>query len=317
MSRTHTLIKAFAVLLSLALSSTVAAAQYKAVRVQMPSFALTTLPGLIAHDQGYDHDAGLDFTFTQAPGSIGVKAMLAGDVDFSLSVGSIISAAVTRAPVQVLAVHIAKSFYYLYAKKQLTTVKSLEGKSLGIGAIGDSTNNAAIQALKAGKADVSSVNFVSMGIDNVPASLLSGALDSGVVTPPRDIMLDRSDKFINLGFLGDYLVSPNSGFGTTKKLIEEQPELVQKVTDVIMRASKTLIEDRKVAEASMVKFLKLSPEDAALAWDKYIKYFLTDGIIDEESQKSVIADQIAFLKTRGTPPNPADIFAFRFVEKQK
>lgn len=109
-------------------------------------------------------------------------------------------------------------------------------------------------------------------------------------------------------------------------MIDEQPELVQRVTDVIMRGSKFLTENRQGGVEAMMKHMKMSAEDAAVAWDRYTPYFLSSGvidepsqktIIDEPSQKSIIDDQVAVLKVRGAKPTPADVFDFQFAAHVK
>jgi NitT/TauT family transport system substrate-binding protein len=290
------------------------AAEPKTVKVVLASYGLTFIPALIAHDQGFDREQGLDFAFTQAPGSIGVKAMLAGDVEFSLSAGASLSAIVAGAPLRVIGVHIPMSFYYLYAKKEYPKISDLAGKSLGIGAIGDSTDIAARKALAAGKVDASTVNFVSMGIENVPPSLIAGALDAGVVTPPRDIAVERTGKFVNLGFLGSYLPTPSSGFATTKKLIDTNPELVQRFTNAVMKGSDFLLKNKEGGVAAIMKYMKLSKEDAELAYQRYVPMFLKDGVVDLKTQQNTIDDQAKTIRTRRVPA-PADVFDLSFVKK--
>jgi ABC-type nitrate/sulfonate/bicarbonate transport system substrate-binding protein len=286
------------------------------VRVVVPSFNLSTLPTLIASDLGLDREAGMRFIFTQAAGSIGLKAMLAGEFEFSLSPGAATSAAVTGAPVRVIVVHIAKSFYYLISQKSYTSVAQLAGKSVGVGAIGDSTDVAARAALLAAGVDTSNVNFVAMGIDNVPAALIAGALDAGVVTPPRDIMLGHSGKLSNLKFLGDYLPPPNSGVATTAKMISQRPELVQKFVDTAMRGHRILVSDKAKGAAGIEKYMQMSKEDSALAWDRYIEQFTPAGTISPELQAVVLRDQIEQLKPRAKP-TAASVFDMQFVEKAK
>ena len=67
---------------------------------------------------------------------VAIKAMLAGDFDFTLAAGSAMTAAVSGAPVRVIYVHVAKSLYFLYAREGISDLKGLEGKRVGIDAIG-------------------------------------------------------------------------------------------------------------------------------------------------------------------------------------
>jgi ABC-type nitrate/sulfonate/bicarbonate transport system substrate-binding protein len=98
------------------------------VRFVFPVPAMTMLPMQIASVQGFDREEGFTATFLQAPGTTGVRALQAGEVDFSESAGASLAAAVQGAPVRIVIVHVAKSLFWLYAQRDLTQPGDLRGR---------------------------------------------------------------------------------------------------------------------------------------------------------------------------------------------
>jgi ABC-type nitrate/sulfonate/bicarbonate transport system substrate-binding protein len=120
--------------------------------------------------------------------------MLAGDFDFTLAAGSALTAAVSGAPVKVIYVHVAKSLYFLYAREGISDLKGLEGKRVGIDAIGGTQDLAVRQDMRLAGADDTKTIFLAMGYQNTPPSMIAGAIDAGVTTPPKEFQLIDRDQ---------------------------------------------------------------------------------------------------------------------------
>src|SRR3954463_13673702 len=71
------------------------------VRFVFPVPAMTMLPMQVASALGFDREEGFTATFVQAPGTTGVRALQAGEVEFSESAGASLAAAVQGAPVRI------------------------------------------------------------------------------------------------------------------------------------------------------------------------------------------------------------------------
>src|SRR3954447_2942782 len=86
------------------------------LRFNYPVANISTLPMHIASVRGYDKEEGFTAVLTPIPGTTGVQAMLAGEFEFSLSVGASLAAAVQGAPVRLVLVQVDKPPYFLYGK---------------------------------------------------------------------------------------------------------------------------------------------------------------------------------------------------------
>src|SRR5712692_8584008 len=176
------------------------------LRFVYPVASVTMLPMTIAADRGFDKQEGFTSAFTLASGTVGIQAILAGQFDFTMSAGAGLAAAVQGAPIRVVAVHVAKSLFYLYAKPEIKQIKDLAGKSIAVDAVGGSQDVAARLVLQRNGVDPRTLTFIGMGGANIPGALLAGSIDAGVIAPPQDVKF-RNTKFVNLGFLGDELPS--------------------------------------------------------------------------------------------------------------
>lgn len=284
----------------------------RTVRFIIPSFGMTMIPTLTASALGMDRAAGMEFTFGQAPGSIGIRAMIAGEYDFSLSAGAAVTAAVQGAPVRVIAVHIAKSFYYMYGRAGVRGLDDLAGRTIGIGAVGDSTDIAARNAIRAAGGDPTRATYVAMGIDNVPQALIAGSIEAGVITPPRDLIVEKAGGFRQLGFLGDHLPTPTSGVATTRQVIEREPDLVRQVLRVVMRGQAAFTGDRATGEAMLARWLRMDAADSAIAWERAVPHFNAQGGLSDDVQATIIESQRGAIRVRQQREvNP--VFDLRFL----
>lgn len=306
---------AFAALCAFTTAS--AAQNHGEVKFFTPGAAVTMLPMHVAMVQGYDKEAGFNATLTQTTGAIGVKAMLAGDFDFGMSAGSSLTAAVSGAPVRIIYAHVAKSLFYFYAQDGLTDVKQLEGKKIGVDAIGGSQDIAARLAMRAGGANPANAIFLGMTFKQIPGAMIAGALDAAVITPPTDLQLINSGKkFVKLGFLGDYQTSLTGGLATTENTIKRRPDLVRAVVRAHYKAHQFILKERDATIRIMAKYLALAEADARITYDNLIGHYTKTGMITADEQKVMIEDQVKALNAKRAPPAD-EIFVFRFVSEIK
>jgi NitT/TauT family transport system substrate-binding protein len=271
------------------------------------------LPMHVASVLGFDREEGFTATFVQAPGTTGVRALQAGEVDFSESAGASLAAAVQGAPIRIVIVHVAKSLYWLYAKPEVTQIGDLHGRSLAVDALGGSQDVAARLRLQRHGVDPGSIYFISMGGPQIPGALIAGAVDAGVIAPPQDIQLRREGSFTNLGFLGDDLPSLTSGLGTTETLIAQKPEMVRAAVRAALKGQRFIQNNRAGTIPLMAEYMSLSQDEAALAYDNAVQHYTADGRVSVELQERMVRDQIEAVKPEREPV-AQDLFVLRFVD---
>jgi NitT/TauT family transport system substrate-binding protein len=291
-----------------------AAEQFGNLRFATPGPTITTLPMQIASEKGMDKEEGFTAIVTTSTGSIGVKAMLSGDFDLTLSAGAALTAAVSGAPIKVVYVHVAKPLYFLYAREGVENIKALEGLRVGIDAVGGTGDIALRRAMQAAGAGAGKATFLAMGFQTIPSSMLAGAIDAGVLTPPTEFRLANSGKtFVNLGFLGDYALGLTGGIATTDKMIKERPQALRAVLRAQAKAHRFIFENRAETIGVMSRFLNLTREDADRSYDSTVRpHYRETGEIPVALQQEFIDEQGRMLKLPRTP-QPATLFNFSFI----
>ena len=291
-----------------------AAEQLGTLRFATPGPTITTLPMQIASEKGMDKEEGFTAAFTNTTGSVAIKAMLAGDFDVTLSVGGSLTAGVSGAPTKVIYVHVAKPLYFLYGREGVANVKALEGLRVGVDATGGSGEFALRRAMQAAGADPSKATFLAMGFQNTPPSLIAGAVDAAVLTPPTEFQLAKSGKtFVNLVFLGDYAAGLTGGVGTTDKMIRERPNALRAVLRAQAKAHRFVLENRAETIAVMSRFLNMSADDAAKSYDSTVlPHYSKTGDIPVAVQQAVVDEQGRMLKLSKTP-QLSTLFDFSFI----
>ena len=224
------------------------------------------------------------------------------------------TAGVSGAPTKVIYVHVAKPLYFLYGREGVANVKALEGLRVGVDATGGSGEFALRRAMQAGGADPSKATFLAMGFQNTPPSLIAGAVDAAVLTPPTEFQLAKSGKtFVNLGFLGDYAAGLTGGVGTTDKMIRERPNALRAVLRAQAKAHRFVLENRAETIAVMSRFLNMSADDAAKSYDSTVlPHYSKTGDIPVAVQQAVVDEQGRMLKLSKTP-QLSTLFDFSFI----
>jgi len=272
------------------------------VTVSYPTAVVTMTGFYIASQEGYLREEGVDAEMVRMTGTASAQAMTAGQTDFGMSAGALLAAYVRGAPIHIVFVQIDKPLYRLFAQPEMQSVRDLAGKSVGIGAIGDSTHLAASAGLRAGGQDPERVTFLGnvTGADAI-AALESGAMTAAVVSPPFDAMAYRLG-LRDLGFLGNHLDYLTSGLATHERHIREHPDLVQGVVRAELKAHRFMQQNREATIAHMVRFQDVSQEDAALAYDSYMQYLTRDGTSTPETLERILQDQRRELAQQGADP---------------
>ena len=111
-------------------------AQLKTVRLAYTGVSEGMIPNLIAHRKGFYKEQGLDVVDIAIRGSLGVKALIGGSVDYSTASGSTTAAALRGLGVKLTYIVSAKPSFHLIAHPSIRSVKDLKGKSIGISSRG-------------------------------------------------------------------------------------------------------------------------------------------------------------------------------------
>src|ERR1041384_8748114 len=106
------------------------------VNVAVPSFSMSLVAFMAAKERGYYRQEGLDVNFVLMPAAIASRALIAGNVDFATVGGSALTASLGGAALRLLFSSFNRSLFWLYSRPEITDVKQLKDKKVGVSSIG-------------------------------------------------------------------------------------------------------------------------------------------------------------------------------------
>ncbi|TMA56347.1 MAG: hypothetical protein E6J73_21275, partial [Deltaproteobacteria bacterium] len=113
------------------------------VRFAYPAKSLYYLPITMGRDKGIFEAEGIDLQMVLVASTIQVTALTTGDIDFSGAQSQVMAGAARGLPVKVVGFLTIKPSFWLMARPEIKSMTELKKKTIGITAIGSSTDTLA------------------------------------------------------------------------------------------------------------------------------------------------------------------------------
>src|SRR5580765_8057719 len=110
------------------------------IRVSVTNYNMSYLAAGVAAKRGFFKEEGLDVEIVRMNANVAMSSLISGDVDYTMIFASVIRAAMRGIPLKVIAVLIDSPPYAFIARPEITAVKALKGKTVGIGVHGSSND---------------------------------------------------------------------------------------------------------------------------------------------------------------------------------
>jgi NitT/TauT family transport system substrate-binding protein len=181
-----------------ALRSTRSEGQGKQITLAYCSQLLCGVPYEVARSAGYFRNRGLDVQIVHSRGGVGaMQALVGGAVDYAATsldvaiqayanVGADIRRFAVTGRLPLFAVVTAPT-----AASQIQSIKDLEGRTVGVGALGGADHALTLYLLKQAGANAQKVRFATVGV-NLLETLRQNQMDAGVVQEPALTLLRRA-----------------------------------------------------------------------------------------------------------------------------
>jgi NitT/TauT family transport system substrate-binding protein len=191
------LLKGASVIASVVPALRPAAAQGKKVKLAFCSQLLCVIPYEVARAGGHFQRHGLDveLIYTRG-GSAAMQALVGGAVDYAATALDVaIQAYAKGADIRRFATTGRLPLFALATAPktaaQIQGVKDLEGKTVGVSALGNADHALLLFLLKQANADAAKVQFAMLGV-NLLEALRQAQVDAGLVQEPALTLLQRS-----------------------------------------------------------------------------------------------------------------------------
>jgi NitT/TauT family transport system substrate-binding protein len=174
-----------------------ATAQGKRVTLAYCSQLLCGVPYEVARSAGLFKTHGLDVELVyMRGGGAAMQALVGGAVDYAATALDVaIQAYVKNADIRRFAVTGRLPLFAVVTAPStaaaITGIKQLEGRAVGVSALGNADHALTLYLLKQAGADASKVQFATMGV-NLLEALRQGQIDAGLVQEPALTLLQRA-----------------------------------------------------------------------------------------------------------------------------
>jgi NitT/TauT family transport system substrate-binding protein len=245
-----------------------------------------------------------------------IAALVAGELDFSTTVGAGISATMRGLPIKrVLYIQQFVTFA-LMAAPEIKSVRDLVGKSVGAVALTDATAIAAREILKGNGIDPSAVNFFyTQSTESSRTALTSKKLAAAMLPPPFAEETQRR-AFNRLAEAKDY--SPLSGIGllASADTLKTNPAKGVSVIRAVLQTMNYMRDPKNHGELVdyVLKIHKIDTNVAAHALQTVMAVYSKDGTKPRELVQKEIDIYRESLKI-AQPFTPEDLEDMSFARK--
>ena len=253
------------------------------VTIATPSRGLFEFPVVVAMRKGFYKDEGIDVDKVQMQPALGVKALISGDVDYLLAWGSALRAAVTGVPIKAVVGIAGRPLHVLVARPNVKTPKDLKGRVIGVDSVAGTVDYLARVAVRHfGFEPERDVNIIVTGESPTRlAALHSGAIDATPIDVAFAVKAE-DEGFRRLVYLGDLIELPLSGIAVTDQKLQTHREQVRKVVRATVRGTRYFKQNRNDTVQMLADYLRITPMQAAKAYDTSVNSFSNDGMISDK-----------------------------------
>jgi NitT/TauT family transport system substrate-binding protein len=230
---------------------------------------------------------------------VAVPALMSGEIQYTLTFGNLLTAAMQGMPFKQLAVLTEKPLHHIVSRPEIKTLADLRGKKIGTQRIGGSDHLAAEAILEAKGLEPAEVQFVTLGADEpVRMEMLKkGLVDAISVSPPGPMRLQK-EGFHILGGPKDLKVgSPIAAISITDARLKENREQAKKVLRAHVRALRFIRERKEEVILIMMQWLQQTREVAAESYDLIVPSFSPDGGTSDATYQFAIDTRLKSLKS--------------------
>jgi NitT/TauT family transport system substrate-binding protein len=275
--------------------------------------SLSIGPLLYGIQKGFYKDEGIDLLYMSIRADLGIKALLAGELDYIYSAGTAIRGAVQGVPVRAISFDFTKVFHSLMARPDIPSASALKGKRVAVSSFGASTDVSARVALRAlGLEPSRDVTIVALGEDMIRYTALhAGTVQAAMMSLPLNIRL-KKEGYRELFYVGKVLQQPLTGLVTSKDNIQRKPDQIHRVMRAFVRGMGAFKNERASFVAFAQKKFGLSKDVTEEAYEYLVDSLAQDGFVEPSVLDSAIEDAKKLVGS-DKPITHADVVDYSFL----
>jgi putative hydroxymethylpyrimidine transport system substrate-binding protein len=239
----------------------------------------------VGQDGGIFQQHGLQLELLElAPNTI-PPALQAGELEMTTSGQTASRSAIQGLPLRAVAVILNRSTYPLIGDRSIRSVADLAGKKLVTGPRVSSPGVllAKLMQQQGLNVDADAEVLYVQSPDARATLLLNRQVDAGIINVDAALRMQRQDP--DLRILVEPLALPPmpwAGIGVAKRLIDERPELLERILTACLEANQYMKTHPAEAQVAFAKYLDLTSEESRRVWEFVTPAIVQDGLMTDE-----------------------------------
>lgn len=287
------------------------------IRIAYGARGIPFLPTFLAKEMGFYERRGLQAEAIQISPRVVVSALAANEIDYALTMGSTIRAAVQGLPVRGISFSMVAPLFVLVSR--LGSPGEVKGKTIGVTFIGGLNHQAGrLMISYLGLVPEKDVTFVAIGDEKLLLeSVMSGRIGAASMSPPWIFEAEKNGLKV-LVKASDVSPLPFGGLGTTLNKIRKQREQVKRAIKAELEALRFIRERKEETTQFIARFYRMSPEVARITYNFSASFFSKDGRIIPEAVERYIEIERETSRSKANVPlsNVVDLSLVEEVHKE-
>jgi NitT/TauT family transport system substrate-binding protein len=295
-------------------------AQAKKIKVGYSSDAPGSLVTWLARESGIFAKNGLDADLVRVRTTIGVMALLSGELDFIQASGPVvIESSLRGSDLVYIAGGMATLDFIFMSQPEIKTAEMLKGGVVGLASIRGASLVATEFALQKLGLNSKDVKFIVIG--GTPERLISmrnKRLQATLLSPPTSIVAEREgfNVLADVGALG--LPFLHNGIAASRRFVRDNPDTARRYVKSQVEAVHLMKTDRKTSVAVLGKYLRQTANKQVL--ERSYELSSTDDKYPRKQYPSLpgiqtVLDAIADENPKAKAARPEQFVDTRFIKE--
>lgn len=275
----------------------------RTVHVAVPTLSMVVIAFTAAKEKGYYREEDLDVNLVVMRDTLGISALIGGNVDFATMSGAGLTAIIGGMPLRFAFSTFYRPMFWIYAKPEFPDIKSLRGKKIGVTGLGSGPDNLLREILRRnGLEGGRDAVILALGLPStVAAALRSGAVDAATITPPFNFTVKEAGFRELISFLKEDFVELQGSILANEKLFQSDPALVEKFVRGSLKGLRYARENRAGTIPILVRYMKIREDLAGQYYDLVRPVMTADGTASIELQKRILDQAVKVLAPKESP----------------
>jgi ABC-type nitrate/sulfonate/bicarbonate transport system substrate-binding protein len=284
------------------------------IAVSYASLGAAYMDHVVAVEKGYALEEGLNVKIIRSGGGSATQTLLSGQLHFSSSAGSALSAALRGGPVKIIYTNQSRPTYKLLSNKpEIKTLQDLIGKKIAINTFGDTGHLATLLLIKKYRLDPKAFLFIAVRNEARFPAFLSGSVDAAPLTP-RDITQIGVVRVNTLADISREIQLVWNGLAVSNKLLAENPALAERFLRALAKGREFARRYKEPTIAMVSKHTPLPAEALAVDYETALNSMTDEGWVTDDVLREEILTRAELVKAANVP-DPEKFYDYSLIKK--